>query len=97
MDDTNIGAPHLGHRRCILGGNVAGSKLCGCGMVRPPSLIQAGARPFSQPPTPVGSALPGDVLPYEAETRLSVFGLMELLLFSANRVADKFCGAANVH
>jgi len=47
MDDTNIGAPHLGHRRCILGGNVAGSKLCGCGMLRPPSLIQAGARPVS--------------------------------------------------
>jgi len=35
MDDTNIGAPHLGHRRCILGGNIRGSKLCGCGMVRP--------------------------------------------------------------
>jgi hypothetical protein len=35
MDDTNIGAPHLGHRRCILGGNVAGSKLCACDMAAP--------------------------------------------------------------
>ena len=33
----------------------------------PPSLIQAGARPVSQLPTPVDSALAGDVLPYDSK------------------------------
>jgi hypothetical protein len=33
----------------------------------PPSLIQAGARPVSQLPTPVDSALASDVLPYDSK------------------------------
>jgi len=52
MDDTNIGAPHLGHRRCMLGGNVAGSKLCGCGMCAPLRWYRQ-ERDRSRPPTPV--------------------------------------------